>query len=211
MIRLLLRSFVLIQSSPKGFWVNVCVCVPTFPLSFPYFVPVILFSLTICFSLVPSLLAAYQPPTNTGKPMQVHANTHTHTKKSTIYCPEDGGRCSACTGCQVSWCRGDILVNELQKNSSHLVSTVCVCRYVCLREKINIKKKSQYHSHVFPLMSVFFLLISSSSFLPFKVLSLVETRQVGGQVPECLHVYWEPNISPSWKIIVRLTLLLLTL
>lgn len=79
-IRLLLRSFVLIQSSPKGFWVNVCVCVPTFPLSFPYFVPVILFSLTICFSLVPSLLAAYQPPTNTGKPMQVHANTHTHKK-----------------------------------------------------------------------------------------------------------------------------------
>ena len=56
-------------------------------------------------------------------------------------------------------------------------------------------------------MSFLYCLCSSSlSLLPlvlrFKVLSLVEIRKVGGQVPECLDVYWEPNRSPSWKIIV---------
>lgn len=137
MIRLLLRSFVLIQSSPKGLWVNVCVCVPTILLSFPYFVSFILFSLFLC------LLAAYRPPTNTCKPMQahlhtatansqilVHTHTHTHHLQFTVLRMVDGRRGSACSGCQISQCREDILVNELQKYRSHLASTLCVRMYV---------------------------------------------------------------------------------
>lgn len=74
-IQLLLRSFVLIQSFPKGFWVNVCVCVPTVPLSFSYFVSVTLFFSAYLFFSLP-LLACCLPTAK--KHMQTHTSAPTH-------------------------------------------------------------------------------------------------------------------------------------
>lgn len=147
MIRLLLRSFVLIQSSPKGFWVSMCVYVLTIPMSFPYFDSVILFfSENPLFSL--ALLACCLPTTH--KHMQTpckstytlrHIVTHTHHPQFTVLRMADGRRGSACGGCQIRQYRGGILVNELRKYSSHTVSTWLLCMYVWERKE-RIDKKS---------------------------------------------------------------------
>lgn len=133
MIRLLLCSFVLIQSSPQrilGDHMCMCACVHPFHTCQ---------CLTLCLSLFfflcqsPFLLsfpASYLPPTNTCKThVYLHAattysNTHTHTQhlQFIVLSMVDGRGGSACGGCQISRCRGGILVNERQKYSSYSVS-----------------------------------------------------------------------------------------
>lgn len=61
----------------------------------------------------------------------------------------DGRGGSACTDWQISHWRGDILVNELQKHTSYMASTMCV--FLCMR-RWEEKQKSQYHFLLFLIM-----------------------------------------------------------
>lgn len=157
------------------------------------------------FPLFPCLLAAYLPPTKHANPckhtytLQLRILKHTHHLQFTVLRMVDGRRGSACSGCQTSQCREDILVNELQKYSSHLVSTSCV--YVCMSER---RKEGEIGEKVniillFPLMSLSHCVLPPHTprllFLLFKLYSLVDKRKVGGlslvasqPAPACLDI-----------------------
>lgn len=52
-----------------------------------------------------------------------------HISTFTVLRTEEDRRGSACSGCQINPCRGDILVNELLKYSAHL-PPACLCENV---------------------------------------------------------------------------------